>query len=148
MSSSSLGTRRFGAGFSSSCHGRLLHAGSPVTGTGLHREPFAPASMPPILLIHQNPSPNTVSSRQRSFSPCLMGQEGSHYPLVSVQLLTTFSIPPSDQPFQGKQGCCGSSGRKGAGSSVLGRPGLNTHSHFIIPLNTPCPFRNGNADVQ
>lgn len=92
-----------------SCHSRLLHAGSPVTGTALHRAPFSPASMPPMLPIHQNSSPNAVSSRESSFSPCLMGQEGSHYPPGSVQPLTTFSIPASGQPFQGKQGCYGSS---------------------------------------
>ena len=30
----------------------------------------------------------------------------------------------------------------------LGRPRLNVHSHFIIPPNIPCPFKNGNADMQ
>lgn len=109
MSSSSLGSRSLGLAPLPSCHGRLLHAGSPVTGTGLHRQPFPPASMPPTLLIHQNSSPNAVSSREGSFSPCLMEQEGSCYPLVGVQPLTTFSIPSSSQPFQEKQGCCGNS---------------------------------------
>lgn len=123
-------------------------AGSPVTGTGLHREPFAPASMPPTFLIHQNSSPNTVSSREGSFSPCLMGQGGLSLS-TCVCPAPHYLLHPSQWPaLPGKTGVLWKQLKKGCKHPPSGRPRLNTRSHFIIPLNIPCPFRNGNADPQ
>lgn len=89
VSSSSPGTGKFGVSPTSQLPWQAALHGNTCAG-----DTFPPASMPPACPMHKNPSPNTLSRVEGSFSSCL-GCEGPPSPPMDVQplVLPYHSLP-------------------------------------------------------